>query len=171
MIDMPPEIKALLTPGAYAPGSPNLAIRTHLQQIMHELPAKAKDRDFAMACVAGLWLYHDFLDESHSISQDLDTAEGSYWHALMHRREADYSNAKYWFRRVGEHAVFPTLADAARGFSLKLRSERWNPFDFVDLCEKHTGTGTPEEALVRRVQQKEWELLFDWCYQRAIGAE
>jgi hypothetical protein len=171
MIDMPPEIQALLTPVAYAFGSPNVAVRSQLQQLTREFPAKAKDRDFALACMASLWLYHDFLDESHSISQDLDTAEGSYWHALMHRREGDFSNAKYWFRRVGEHAVFPALADAAREFGLKLRSERWNPFDFVDLCEKHTGTGTPDEMLLRRVQQKEWELLFDWCYQRAFGID
>ena len=44
----------------------------------------------------GLWLYHDGLDESHAISQELDTAEGSFWHAIMHRREPDASSWKYW---------------------------------------------------------------------------
>ena len=46
-----------------------------------------------------LWLY-GFLDESHSIAQGIDSAEGSYWHALMHRSEGDFSNSKYWYRRV-----------------------------------------------------------------------
>ena len=54
--------------------------------------------DMAQACLAGLWLYHDFLDESHSISQEIATSTGSFWHGIMHRREPDPSNAKYWFR-------------------------------------------------------------------------
>ena len=63
----------------------------------------------ALACMAGLWLRHDFLDESHRISQDLENPSGSYWHGIMHRRELDFSNAKYWFRRVGMHRVFEPL--------------------------------------------------------------
>src|SRR2546430_6689730 len=32
-------------------------------------------------------LWHDYLDESHSISQSIETAEGSFLHGIMHRRE------------------------------------------------------------------------------------
>ena len=46
-----------------------------------------------------LWL-HGFLDESHSIAQGLASAEGSYWHALVHRSEGDFSNSKYWYGRI-----------------------------------------------------------------------
>ena len=60
-----------------------------------------------------LWLY-GFLDESHSIAQGIDSPEGSYWHALMHRSEGDFSNSKYWYRRVGRHAIFPALLVAVR---------------------------------------------------------
>ena len=59
----------------------------------------------AAACLAGLWLHHNFLDESHTLSQDIDTTTGSYWHAIMHRREGDYGNAKYWLHRVGASDV------------------------------------------------------------------
>src|SRR5438874_740571 len=76
-------------------------------------PSAVRDQDMAAACLAGLWLYHDFLDEAHRISQELDTTTGSYWHGLVHRREPDFSNAKYWFRRVGDHAIFPALQAAA----------------------------------------------------------
>ena len=60
----------------------------------------------------GLWLLAGDLDQSHSISQAIETAEGSFWHGIMHRREADFGNAKYWFRRVGSHVVFERLAEA-----------------------------------------------------------
>src|SRR4029079_11488334 len=78
--------------------------RTQIEAACRELPA---------ACRAGLWLAFDFLDESHAISQDLETAGGSFWHAIMHRREPDASNSKYWWRRVGEHPVFASLTEAA----------------------------------------------------------
>ena len=40
-------------------------------------------RQDASALLAGLWLWHDFLDESHAISQNLPTPTGSLWHALL----------------------------------------------------------------------------------------
>src|SRR5262245_27341324 len=60
-------------------------------------PASVVDPDMALACLAGLWLWFDFLDESHTVSQAIHTPEGSFWHGVMHRREGDYGNAKYWF--------------------------------------------------------------------------
>lgn len=152
------------------PGSPNRAMRDRLQVLsVEKLFSTVKDRDMAQACLAGLWLYHDFLDESHRISQDLSSVEGSYWHAIMHRREPDASNSKYWWRRVGEHPIFEALAQAAESEGLRLGSGRWDPYGFVDLCEKHRGTDSEQETLLRRLQQREWELLFDWCFRHARG--
>ncbi len=59
---------------------------------------------------AGLWLLAGNLDESHQISQSIESPEGSFWHGIMHRREGDFWNAKYWFRRVGRHPVLSELA-------------------------------------------------------------
>jgi hypothetical protein len=132
----------------------------------------------AKCCLAGLWLYHDFLDESHTLSQEIHTTSGSYWHGFLHRREPDYSNAKYWFERVGNHPIFePLVADAkeiAAGDSGKAaeflnRQNAWDPFAFIDMCEQ--SAGSPSETLCRRIQQREWELLFDYCYHQAIGED
>ena len=40
------------------------------------------NREYAEALLAGLWLWHDWLDESHRISQAIDTPTGS-WHAIL----------------------------------------------------------------------------------------
>src|SRR5579884_1380986 len=65
------------------------------------------------AALAGLWLYFSCSEECHRIAQDLDTPEGSFWHAILHRQEPDSGNSAYWFRRTGFHPVFPALRAAA----------------------------------------------------------
>jgi hypothetical protein len=184
----PAGIRELLTPQRampLGPGTPNQPLFAKLKRLTVEaafVPQKVKDRDLARACLAGLWLYHDFLNESHQISQDLKSVEGNYWHALMHRREPDFGNSKYWFHRVGRHAVFEKLqpeaaalaedekkAGAARGKWEKLSVQKaWDPFAFIDLCEAAAQGKEPAE-LCRRIAQREWEVLFEHCLIGALG--
>jgi hypothetical protein len=142
-------------------------------------PHPIQDQEMARACLAGLWLYHDYLDESHGISQGIGTASGSYWHGLMHRREPDFDNAKYWFRRVGQHAIFPALHAAAAELNASVELQpaakflatqsAWDPFAFIDLCESCLAGRSNHTVLCQQIQQREWELLFDYCYRRGCG--
>ena len=103
---------------------------------------------------AGLFLINGFFDESHSCSQSIEGLDadhtGDYWHAILHRREPDYGNSKYWFRHVGSHPIFRELAIAAitrfeqapaalqstlvPWKSRLVKGDKWDPFAFVDLC-------------------------------------
>ena len=48
---------------------------------------------------AGLWLYIGDWERAHDICQ-IDEAATAGWHAVIHRREGDFSNALYWHRRA-----------------------------------------------------------------------
>jgi hypothetical protein len=166
----PPAIAALWTdrlPGL-GPGRPNESARRGLAALNPGLIfPQLRDREAALGCLCGLWLVHDFLDESHRISQDLHTWYGSYWHGIMHRREPDPDNAKYWFRRVAKNPVYEALASQWADLGA---TGDWDPFAFVDRCERERGTGSDGEMFCRRVQLREIRLLFDWCFRKAAGS-
>ena len=115
------------------------------------------------AALAGLYLYFSCLDEAHSLAQDIPTAEGSFWHAILHRQEPDAGNSSYWFHRVGTHPVFPALRESALALGVDF-GPRWDPFAFIEYCEQaRRHTGSENEACALRVQLAEWQLLFDYC--------
>jgi hypothetical protein len=155
---------------------PKLGELTAASAFSHE---SLVDRDMAACCISGVWLLHDFLDQSHTISQAIDTPSGSFWHAILHRREGDFSNSKYWFRRVGSHPIFEDLA--MRGAELAAEhgevtavegltaGNQWEPFAFVDLCQTAVRGRGALRDLCLDIQQVEWELLFDYCYRAATG--
>jgi len=110
------------------------------------------------AALSGLYVYFSCFAEAHSIAQDIPTAEGSYWHAIVHRQEPDAGNSAYWFRRVGKHPIFLALARAAG------HTGAWDPFAFIELCEQARGKpGSEAERHAMAVQLIEWQLLFDYC--------
>jgi hypothetical protein len=92
---------------------------------------------------AGLWLYVDDLERSHAVCQEIETPTGSYWHGIMHRREGDYSNSRYWHRRAASH---PLLQNAPEGL----------------IAEVEKVQGKDDPAVVAR-QRQEWAALFEWC--------
>ena len=113
--------------------------------------------------VAGLYLYVGCWPEAHETAQNLDTPEGSYWHAIVHRQEPDTWNSGYWFGRVGRHAVFPALRDAAAQVGVDF-GPRWKPEAFNEFCEQaRQQPGSELERKALDVQRIEWELLFDYC--------
>jgi hypothetical protein len=142
-------------------------------------PHQVVNSEYAQACLSALWLHHDFLSESHSISQIIGNQSGSFWHGIMHRREGDYWNSKYWFQRVGSHPIFTNLTIELNKIAEKENLEpklstitdtsEWDPFTFIDLCERSFKSGSAQEKVCERIQRLEWQLLFDFCYKKTIA--
>jgi len=145
----------LATGGDFAPSSKQ--IKAQLAGLTPGCLFDAPVNNLAMAdgCLAGLWLLHGFLDESHEISQSLKTSEGSFWHGVMHRIERDFWNSKYWYRQVGSHQVIDAMA--ARDSSY--------PEGLVDACELACEAGG--DANVAEDVIAEWICLFEFCYENA----
>ena len=125
---------------------------------------RARARD---AALAGLYLYFSCAKEAHEVAQSIETPDGSYWHAIVHRQEPDASNARYWFQRVGKHPVFVPLQEQARKIGWA-PTKNWDPSAFIDLCETASRQpGSELERIALEIQRAEWQLLFDHCARSA----
>lgn len=57
-------------------------------------------------------LWHDATGDwegAHHVAQDVETADGAWVHAYLHRKEGDAGNAGYWYRRAGRPAASGSL--------------------------------------------------------------
>ena len=101
----PHAYEALVVEGA-APGAHEVLDGVKAKQL---LTGPVKSQVYAEAMLAGLWLWNDGLEECHRIVQNSPEGDAgrtySFWHAIMHRREGDFSNSKYWYRRAAGHPV------------------------------------------------------------------
>ena len=143
-----------------------------------------KNTTFGEAIKSGLLLWNDALDESHNISQGLANQTGSYWHGIMHRREPDYSNAKYWFGRVGTHPIFPALRERALAILKETSNpsdalahiaqtigveENWDAYQFIDWCQaSEDGSDADVTRFLQQVQAEEIKLLLAYSYRNAV---
>jgi hypothetical protein len=141
------------------------------------LTTTPKSLAYTQSLLAALWLWHDGLDECHRIVQQSTdgaaTPTFSFWHAIMHRREGEFSNSKYWYARTGQHPVLASLkAKAATIVNrapadktlLRLTSGDWNPNLFVDFTESLADDGSnPLHEVAVELQRMEWLALFEYC--------
>lgn len=137
------------------------------------------DADEAGCLLAGLWLWQDYLDESHEICQGIETPSGSWWHAILHRREGDFSNAKYWYARVGTHPAMQAVANNAAVLLrdapadmllLKVCSPSFSGAALVDLVQAVTrNPADPRAKTAVALQQLEFRTLFEWNAATAQG--
>ena len=112
----------------------------------------------------------DAIDESHGIVQKVDGDEGAYWHGMLHRREGDFENARYWFRRAGVLPVFGELHHATSSVSAIVAAQsNWDPYLFTGLCEQNKFGETETTAELVKLQQIEFRTVFDYTWRRSFA--
>ena len=143
-----------LGPECRASALPESDVRSRINAAMDVSGTPGSARDLILSAAL---LWHDHLDASHCVSQDIASSSGSFLHGIMHRREPDYSNAKYWFHRTGEHPVFPVIAERAAaeldgvgdsGLCHRLVGGGvWDALSMVDACaDAEGGRLLPDEV-------------------------
>jgi len=119
---------------------------------------------------AGLLYAYDAIDETHRIVQGIETAEASYWHGMVHRREGDFDNARYWFRRTGRLPAFPEMHRRAAEFSsLMARQLDWDPYLFVGECEQARFGGDGDVKQLLALQRVEFDVMFEQLWGAAFA--
>ena len=99
----------------------------------------------------GLHVLNDDLASAHPLSQELEgDSLADYWHAIIHRREGDYGNSRYWFGRVGS---LPLLAEI-------YGPDPAAPAAFVARCRT---AGRGADADLQAFQQTEMARLLDFA--------
>jgi hypothetical protein len=73
-------------------------------------------------------MWHDAKGDwsaAHEIAQDVDTPEGAWIHAYLHRKEGDNSNAAYWYRlakqKVPDVAIEDEWETISKEFIVRLK--------------------------------------------------
>ena len=59
-------------------------------------------------------------DMAHHLAQDIDTQDGAWVHAYLHRKEGDVGNAGYWYRRASHPPAQGSLAQEWRDIAAEL---------------------------------------------------
>lgn len=110
------------------------------------------------ALTALVYMWHDHWDEAHALAQAHEgDPDCDLVHALLHRREGDSGNSRYWFGEVGEHPVYsdiaadvgPVLSGSSWEHKL-LKGGRWQPAAFVIAVCSH-----PQDPVLVRAQAAE----------------
>jgi hypothetical protein len=145
---------ASLAIGARTTHGPAVSVVKALARVCAEglLPAGAKVARAALT--AGLLTQHDHFDAAHAAAQSVEGEGqpplGDHWHAILHRREPDYGNARYWYRQLGQAPAFAPLATWVSRFAPSecatshseidawrrrlVVGDVWQPFAMIDLC-------------------------------------
>jgi hypothetical protein len=129
------------------------------------------DETYVLLVRGALYYAVDALDPAHRIFQDEKSDLGSYWHGMMHRREGDFDNARYWFRRAGKLPFFGKLHRAAgEHAAVVARQVTWDPYLFTGECEQARFGATEKNEELGRVQKAEFEVLLDYCWRSGATA-
>ncbi|MFN0053338.1 MAG: hypothetical protein ACKV0T_14235 [Planctomycetales bacterium] len=171
-----------------APSRPTATQLASIALLRSALSEQATNRgvspDDLVPLEAGILCLFGDLEGCHTLAQSREGegpyALADYWHAIMHRREPDFANARYWFRRIGNPPIWEELRrvggtlrgspdPAAQLWGDRLgRVAGWDALGFVDLCEAcHPDEKSELARLARQIQFQEMTLLLEFTLKQA----
>jgi hypothetical protein len=142
-----------------------------LDPLLHDSELPSVRRDLVRGLVL---LWHDRMEPAHEIAQGIENADGSFLHGILHRREPDYGNATYWFRRAGSQSCFAKIAERTAAFLTQkdrpdlqaklIAHGEWDPFAFIGLCEKAASRSSDAGLIIllREIQGIESRSLLEY---------
>lgn len=172
----PNSIERLISALESRPYPPPLAPRhvwqSGLDEEIAELAARVPGDDprnkeasqAVQAMAAALYLWNDSLESAHRIVQLFEYIPTfDLLHGIVHRREGDYANSRYWLRNAGHHPAYYGLqarasrllegkdwteVDAEAGSALNAMAEQgeWNPYLFLEAVAIRQSRDGGEEA-------------------------
>ena len=119
---------------------------------------------------AGLFYYHNDLPDAHKEAQKDEGDLAAYWHGMVHRREGDFENARYWMRRAGEQPVFQEMQGrASDGAPHMGRQGNWDPYLFIHLCEQYKYGEHEYRKEIGHLQKVEFAVMFDYVWRQCVA--
>lgn len=116
----------------------------------------------------GLFYAIDAIHEAHKFFQDAPGDLGAYWHGMMHRREGDFDNARYWFRRAGALPCFAAMHRTAGEFSADMaRQPSWDPYLLTGECERARFGAEENGVALALLQRAEFAGVFDYTWRQS----
>lgn len=64
--------------------------------------------------------------EAHELAQDVESVEGAWIHAYLHRQEGDHSNANYWYHQAGRKFSTQSLSEERQEIVHHLLAQKHN---------------------------------------------
>lgn len=166
------EARRRVLPLTQSPNRDITAITELKQHSPDELFPRSRNAEVAYSAL--LLVFGDW-EGSHDLTNDDESPEGCYLHAIIHRIEPNPANSSYWLRQLGRHPLFSAVLNRAKevlqnrpvsGWQLK---SDWDPYLFNKWCEEaRQAPGSEKEKTVLALQKAEWELLFDWSAEQVV---
>ncbi|KAF8699336.1 hypothetical protein RHS03_07216, partial [Rhizoctonia solani] len=121
--------------------------------------------------LAGKRAPEQVLTTLHLLNDDIkaahDIAEPCYdQHGIVHIRDGDYGNARWWFRQLSDPLLVKNFAKNASE-NLSMSEARQRARYFVGECEE-IGTGTSDDQRLERKLCDQLKNLADWSIREFV---
>lgn len=138
-----------------------------LATLVAEIRGTDRQQEMSQCCLSAIWLWNDFLEQSHRISQTLYCEAGSYLHGIMHRREGDFDNSRHWLRKtVGAGCLLAVTKGLPLCSDPALIARCGTPFDPAQLTTLVEQNLNNDSLNLKKLTFTELWGLFDWCFHQ-----